>query len=52
MLTAILVYMACEDNEVFPRDKADLGTDKRTGLPVQWPAQVKATRKGPVAPTN
>ena len=52
MLTAILVYMACEDNEVFPRDKADLGTDKRTGLPVQWPAQVKATRKGPVAPLN
>ena len=52
MLTAILVYMACEDNEVFPRDKADLGTDKRTGLPVQWPAQVKATRKGPVATTN
>ena len=52
MLTAILVYMACEDNEVFPRDKADLGTDKRTGLPVQWPAQVKATRKGPVAPIN
>ena len=52
MLTAILVYMACEDNEVFPRDKADLGTDKRTGLPIQWPAQVKATRKGPVAPLN
>jgi hypothetical protein len=52
MLTAILVYMACEDNASFPRDKADLGTDKRTGLPVQWPAQVKAMRMGPIAPTN
>lgn len=52
VLTAILVYMACEDDAFFPRDKADLGTDKRTGQPVQWPAQVKAIRKGPVAPTN
>ncbi len=52
MVTAILVYMACEDNATFPRDKADLGIDRRTGQPVQWPAQVKAMRKGPVAPTN
>jgi Zn-dependent M28 family amino/carboxypeptidase len=52
MLTAILVYMACEDNATFPRDKADLGIDRRTGKPVQWPAQVKAMRTGPIAPTN
>ena len=52
MLTAILVYMACEDNATFPRDKADLGMDRRTGQPVQWPTQVKAMRKGPIAPTN
>ena len=52
MVTAILVYMACEDNATFPRDKADLGIDRRTRKPVQWPAQVKAMRKGPVAPTN
>ena len=52
MVTAILVYMACEDNATFPRDKADLGIDRRTGQPVQWPAQVKAMRKGPIAPTN
>jgi hypothetical protein len=52
MLTAILVYMACEDNATFPRDKADLGIDRRTGKPVQWPAQVKAMRMGPIAPTN
>ena len=52
MVTAILVYMACEDNATFPRDKADLGIDRRTGKPVQWPAQVKAMRTGPIAPTN
>ena len=52
ILTAILVYMACEDNATFPRDKADLGIDRRTGKPVQWPAQVKAMRTGPIAPTN
>ena len=52
MVTAILVYMACEDNATFPRDKADLGIDRRTGQPVQWPAQVKAMRTGPIAPTN
>jgi len=52
ILTAIMVYMACEDNETFPRDKADIGTDKRTGQPVQWPVQVKAMRTGPIAPKN
>jgi len=52
MLTAMLVYMACEDNATFPRDKVDLGTNKLTGQPIQWPAQGKAMRKGPIAPTN
>lgn len=52
MLTAILIYMACEDDTTFPRDKVDLGTDKRTGQPVKWPSQVKAIRKGPVTPKN
>ena len=52
ILTAIMVYMACEDNASFPRDKADIGTDKRTGLPVQWPVQVKAMRTGPAVPKN
>jgi hypothetical protein len=52
ILTAILVYMACEDNATFPRDKVDLGTNKLTGQPIQWPVQVKAMRKGPIAPTN
>ncbi len=37
MLTAILVYMACED-------PAKTGTTKTEG--VKWPVQVKATRRG------
>ncbi len=63
ILTAILVYMACEDPTFFPRDKADLqqssgGGGGRPGGqgggrgPATWPAPVKAIRKGPVAPTN
>jgi len=52
ILTAIMVYMACEDNATFPRDKADIGTDRRTGQPIQWPVQVKAMRTGPAVPKN
>lgn len=52
ILTAIMVYMACEDNASFPRDKADLGVNKLTGQPLQWPVQVKAMRTGPVTPKN
>jgi hypothetical protein len=48
MLTAMLVYMACEDNATFPRDKATLSN----GQPAKWPTQVKAMRMGPIAPTN
>jgi hypothetical protein len=51
ILTAILVYMACEDPATFPRDKAELQTD-RQGRPAVWPVQVKSIRKGPVVPTN
>ena len=52
ILTAILIYRACEDDATFQTDKVDLGTDNKTGLPVKWPNQVKAIRKGPVAPAN
>jgi hypothetical protein len=52
MLTAMLVYMACEDNATFPRDKVDLGINKQTGQPNPWPVQVKAMRKGPATPNN
>lgn len=51
LLTAILVYMACEDPNTFPREKATLQND-RSGRPATWPTQVKAIRKGPVAPVN
>lgn len=51
LLTAILVYMACEDPNTFPREKAVLQND-RSGRPAVWPTQVKAIRKGPVAPVN
>lgn len=46
ILTAILAYMASEDPESFPRDKAELGNNPRTGRPIEWPVQVKAIRKG------
>jgi len=61
ILAAALVYMACEDPNFFPRDKADLqrnadggGNGGRGGQrgPATWPVPVKAIRKGPVAPTN
>lgn len=64
ILTAILVYMACEDPKFMPHDKADLNRTPPAGGaapggrggggrgPATWPAPVKAIRKGPVAPVN
>lgn len=68
LLTAILVYMACEDPTFFPREKADLNAPRPAGDaarpgaggrggngprgPQTWPAPVKAIRKGPVMPVN
>lgn len=46
ILTAILVYMACEEPELMPRDKAVLPANPRTGQPGSWPEPRKATRKG------
>jgi carboxypeptidase Q len=46
MLTAILVYMACEDPAKTSRDKAVLGINPRTGEQNKWPAQTKANRHG------
>jgi Zn-dependent M28 family amino/carboxypeptidase len=45
---AILVYMACEDPNRTPREKAVLPANPRTGQPGQWPEPRKATRKGGV----
>ncbi|RFZ94249.1 M20/M25/M40 family metallo-hydrolase [Mucilaginibacter conchicola] len=42
ILTAILVYMASEDPNKFPRDKAT----GENGQPIKWPEQGKANRHG------
>ena len=46
ILTAILVYMACEDPNRTPREKIVLPVSTRTGQPGTWPEQRKANRKG------
>ncbi len=48
ILTAILVYMACEDTAKAPRDKIVLPVNSRTGQPGKWPEQRSPTRKGGV----
>ncbi len=48
ILTAILVYMACEDPEKTSREKSVLPVNTRTGEQTKWPEQRKATRKGGV----
>lgn len=46
ILTAILTYMASEDPEKFPRDKAVLPVNPRTGQQRTWPNPRKPNRKG------
>ena len=46
ILTAILVYMACEDPAKTSREKSILPIVMKTGTPASWPEQKKATRKG------
>ncbi|MCU0357976.1 MAG: M20/M25/M40 family metallo-hydrolase [Cyclobacteriaceae bacterium] len=46
VLAAVLVYMACEEPELMPRDKSVLPPNPRTGKPGEWPKQEKATRRG------
>jgi carboxypeptidase Q len=46
ILTAILVYMACEEPEMINKDRAVLPNNPRTGAPGQWPEPRKATRRG------
>ena len=48
ILTAILVYMACEDPEKASREKAVLPNNPRTGQPGEWPQHRSPTRKGGV----
>lgn len=46
ILTAVLTYMASEDPEFFPRDKAVLPVSRRTGEQMTWPTPRKANRDG------
>lgn len=46
ILTAILVYMACEDPQKTSREKAVLPYNNRTGQPGKWPEKRSPTRKG------
>jgi Iap family predicted aminopeptidase len=48
ILTAILVYQACEDPNKTSREKSVLPVNTRTGEQTKWPEQRKATRKGGV----
>ncbi|WP_425461080.1 M20/M25/M40 family metallo-hydrolase [Gracilimonas mengyeensis] len=46
ILTAILTYMASEDPESFPRDKAELPVSRRTGVQMEWPEPRTPNREG------
>ena len=48
ILTAILVYMACEDPAKTSRERIVLPANPRTGEPTQWPVQRSPNRKGGV----
>ena len=48
ILTAILVYMACEDPAKTSREKIILPANQRTGEAGKWPEQRSPTRKGGV----
>lgn len=48
ILTAILVYMACEDPVTTSKEKAVLPINSKTGEPGKWPEQKKPNRKGGV----
>lgn len=46
VLTAILTYMASEDPETFPREKAVLPISRRTGEQMEWPTPRSPNRDG------
>lgn len=46
ILTAILAYMASEDQQATSREKSLLPVNPRTGERNNWPKQTKATRRG------
>lgn len=46
ILTAVLAYMASEDEETTSREQIVLPIDKKTGEPREWPNPINPTRKG------
>lgn len=46
ILTAIMAYMASEDEEFFNRDKSELQTNPRTGQQREWPKPRSPQRAG------
>ncbi|TNE72407.1 M20/M25/M40 family metallo-hydrolase [bacterium] len=46
ILTAILTYMASEDDKTFPRDQSVLPINPRTGKQSEWPSPRSPNRKG------
>ncbi len=48
ILTAIMVYMACEDPATTQRDRIVLPVNATTGQPGKWPEKKAPTRKGGV----
>lgn len=46
ILTAILTYMASEDEKTFDRDRAELPISRRTGEQMTWPSPRKPNRSG------
>jgi Zn-dependent M28 family amino/carboxypeptidase len=46
ILTAIMTYMASEDEQFFPRDQAVLPVNPRTGNQMTWPTPRSPQRKG------
>jgi Zn-dependent M28 family amino/carboxypeptidase len=46
ILTAILVYMACEDPETFQKERREMPVSKSTGEPVRWPQVRSPNRSG------
>ncbi|MEP6616780.1 MAG: M20/M25/M40 family metallo-hydrolase [Ginsengibacter sp.] len=52
ILVALLTYMASEDPQTMPRDKALLPVNSKTHERAKWPDQKKATRTGGVDPVK
>lgn len=46
LLTAVLAYMAANDEESISKEKITLPIDEKTGKPQEWPEPIKPERRG------